>query len=112
MIFLLSKSGDTIFYKWYKNDYNISLLNGKFYSLTTHLSIDIETGFELYDPNGNPIYEEIVYLDDIHQTANKIHFNEKWSLNSEGKFLKKIDAIKFSAEDYSQELFLIAPSSY
>jgi hypothetical protein len=105
----IKKSGDTIFYKWYQNNYNTSLLNGKFYSLISQLSIDVETGFEMYDPNGNLIYEEIVILDDIHQVANKIHFNEKWSLNNEGKFLKKIDAFKFSGDDYSQELFLIAP---
>ncbi len=107
----LKKSGDTILYKWYKNSYNPTLLDNKFYSVYTQVELDLETGMEKIDQDGNLIYVDQVNLEDIHQSANKIHFNEKWSINNEGKLIKTTEGIKFSSIDHSREWYLHTPEA-
>ncbi len=103
----IEKNKDTILYK-YINGYQPCLVDNKLYSTFSQIKFD-EMGYEMYDDFGNPIFEEIINLDEIHKVANKIRFNEKWSYSSEGKFIKTIDAIQFRAENIYEEFYLITP---
>jgi hypothetical protein len=97
-----SRNGDTISYNFMKDFSSSVYVKEQFIVSTSKPKLD-KDGYEVYSDYGDIIYEDQQTLHKLSEVSNAILFDEKWAVNSEGKFIKNVSGIAFHDVDIENE---------